>query len=191
MRKTPVVLGVLSIIFGSLTAVTSFVSMGLGPLFAKLGQFTRDLPGQTETQRAQLEASQVSFAHLTSYLVVSSAIFVVMSTALVVLGVGLYRRRAWARRATVGWAIVGLALTVGSFIFSVAWLQPHQLEWQRQVYAARGVTPPFELGRATHIATALFGHLLYCAYPTVLLALIGRRSAVNDFARSTASPPAA
>lgn len=181
MRKTPVVLGVLSIIFGSLGAVMSLVAMGMGPLFEKLSQVTSNLPGQTEMQRAQLEASQASFAHMTSYLVISSAVLVVTSTALVVIGVGLYRRRAWARPATVAWAIVGLALVVGNFIFSVAWLQPHQLQWQQEAYAAHGVTPPFVLGRSSQSIIALFAALFYSAFPTVLLALVGRRSAANDF----------
>src|SRR4051794_1455135 len=141
MRKTPVVLGVLSIIFGSLTALMSLVGMGMGPFFAKLAQVTRDLPGQTEVRRARLEASQASFAHVTSYLYVTSTVLVIMSIALVVIGVGLYRRRAWARQATVAWAIVALTLACGDFIFNVGWMQPHQLEWQREAYAARGVTP--------------------------------------------------
>jgi hypothetical protein len=192
MRKTPVVLGILSIIFGSLTAVLSLVAMGMGPLFAKLTRLTDNLPGQTDTQRAQLEASQASFAHMTSYLTISSAILVVMSTALVVIGVGLYRRRAWARQATVAWAIVGLALVVGTLVYSVAWLQPHQRQWQHEVYAARGVTPPFEIGSASQAFLAFFGALFYCAFPAVLLALVGRRSAANDFLpRATPSTPAA
>lgn len=188
MRKTPVVLGVLSIIFGSLTAVLSLVGMAMGPLFAKLSQMTDNLPGQTETQRARLVAAQASFAHMTTYLVVSSAFYVVMSIALVFVGVGLYRRRAWARRATVAWAVTALVLVVGSFVFTVAWMQPHQIQWQHESYAAQGVTPPFEFGETSRTVLALFGHLLYCPFPTVLLALIGRRSAVNDF---TASTPAA
>jgi hypothetical protein len=181
MRKTPVVLGVLSIIFGSITAVTSFLALGLGPLFSKLAQLTGSIAGQTATQRAQIEASQASFAHLTGYLMVSAAVFVVMSIALVVVGIGLYRRRAWARRATVAWALTGIVLVVANFIFSVAWLQPHQRAWQHEVYAARGVTVPFELGAASQISIALFSMFLYCAFPAVLLALIGRRSAARDF----------
>jgi hypothetical protein len=192
MRKTPVVLGVLSIIFGSLGAVMSLLAMGLGPMFAKLSDVTANLPGQSETQRARLAASQASFAHITSYLVTTSAVLVVMSAALVIIGVGLYRRRAWARRATVVWAIVGLALVAANFVYSVAWLQPHQLEWQRQAYAERGVTAPFEVGGLGGVIASFFGALMYCAYPAVLLALVGRRSAANDFLpAATASTPAA
>jgi hypothetical protein len=181
MRKTPVVLGLLSIIFGTIVAVLSLLAMGMGSFIEKLSQFAASVPGQSEMQRAQLEASQASFAHMTSYLVVSSVFYVVMSISLVVVGVGLYRRRAWGRRAAVGWAIVGLALVVASFVFTVAWLQPHQLQWQREAYAARGLTPPFELAGAGGATLAFFGHLMYCAFPIVLLALIGRRSAANDF----------
>ena len=56
MRKTPVVLGVLSIIFGSVVAVLSLVAMGMGPMMAKLSQLTANVPGQTDAQRAQANA---------------------------------------------------------------------------------------------------------------------------------------
>lgn len=192
MRKTPVVLGVLSIIFGAVTGVLSLLSVFIGPMFAKLGEITANLPGQTELQRAQLQASQESFAALSSYIAVSSAVYLAMSVALVVVGVGLYRRRAWARRAAVVWSLVGFLLIVSNFVFTVGWMQPHQREMQHAAYAAHGVTPPFELGAGAQTAMTFFGALLYAAFPAVMLALIGRRSAVNDFLpRATASQPAA
>src|ERR1700741_2049739 len=119
MRKTPVVLGVLSIIFGSVTAVLSLISAFMGPMFQKLGDLTRNLPGQTDLQRAQMEASSESFAHMTPYLTISSTVSLVMSIALVVVGVGLYRRRAWARRSTMYWAGVALALTVANAVYMI------------------------------------------------------------------------
>ncbi|MCU1281187.1 MAG: hypothetical protein JWM53_4733 [bacterium] len=191
MRKTPVVLGVLSIIFGSVTAVLSLLTLFIGPFFSKLSQFTANLPGQSEAQRAQMEAADASFAALAGYMKVSSAAFLIMSVALVIVGVGLYRRRAWARRAAVAWSLAGIVMVVVNFVFSVAWMQPHQREVQHAIYAAHGVTPPFELGAGSQTALVFFSTLMYCAFPTVLLALVGRRSAVNDFLPATSSTTAA
>ena len=98
MRKTPVVLGVLSIIFGSLLAVMSLLTLAVGPLFSKLSQLTANLPGQGELQRAQLEAADASFASMAGYMKVSSLFFLIMSVALVIIGVGS-TAGAWARRA--------------------------------------------------------------------------------------------
>jgi hypothetical protein len=187
MRKTPVVLGVLSIIFGALTAVMSLLSAFLMPLFSKLTQLTANLPGQSELQRAQLEAADASFAELGPYVRISSLFFLAMSVALVIVGVGLYRRRAWARRTTIGWAIAGLLLVMGNFIFNAIFLQPHQRAVQHAIYAAHGVTPPFELGPGAQTAMLFLGVLMYCAFPAVLLALIGRRSAEHDFLPATSS----
>lgn len=181
MRKTPVVLGVLSIIFGSVMAVFSLLSAFLGPMFQKLGEVARNLPGQTELQRAQMEASSESFAHLTPYMTLSAVVYLVMSIALVVVGVGLYRRRAWARRPAIAWAAVALALTVANAVYMIGWMQPQQREVQRAVYAAHNVTIPFELPSSVQTGIVLWSALLYAAYPTVLLALIGRRSAARDF----------
>ena len=189
MRKTPVVLGVLSIIFGSVMAVSSVVTALMGPLFQKLGDLTRNLPGQTELQRAQMEASSDSFAHMTPYLTTSSIIYAVMSIALVVVGVGLCRRRALARRATICWAGLALTLTVANAVYMIAWMQPQQRQVQRTVYAAHGVTIPFELPSGVQTGMVLASALLYAAYPTVLLALIARRSASRDFLQK--SPTAA
>jgi hypothetical protein len=186
MRKTPVVLGVLSIIFGSLTAVWSLGMLFMGSLFQRIGELTANLPGQTELQRAQLEAANESFAQIDWYMKLTGVLYLVMSVALVVVGVGLYRRRVWARRATVMWALAGIAFTVVNTIFQIAWLQPHQREIQAAVFARHGVTPTLELGAGAQVTMAIVSLLMYSAFPTVLLALIGRRSASRDFLPASA-----
>src|SRR3954471_14675219 len=112
MRKAPVVLGVLSIVFGSLIGTLCRLSGFMGPFFKRMAALTETLPGQTELQRAQMEAATSSFDSMSGYMTVTSSVLGVMSVALVVLGVGMYRRRAWARRVAVVWALVAIALTV-------------------------------------------------------------------------------
>jgi hypothetical protein len=181
MRKTPVVLGVLSIIFGSVGAVMSLLTLFIGPALSKLSQFAKNLPQQGELQRAQLEASDAMFSELAGYMKLTSFTLLVMSAVLVVIGVGLYRRRAWSRPATVTWSLVGVALVVANFFYSTLYQQPHQRAIHDAIYAAHGVTAPFEIGAAGQMGIVLFSSLMYCAFPAVLLALIGRRSALRDF----------
>jgi hypothetical protein len=185
MRKTPVTLGTLSITFGSLIGAWSTLAFFLGPMFAKLSEFTKNLPGQGELQRAQMEAATAVLDAQSGYMKVSSVVFLLMSAALVVIGVGLRGRRRWARSGALAWSVFGLLLLVANSVAALGWLQPHQREIQQAVYAAHGVTPPFELGSGSQGVLTIFGMLLYAVYPIVLLALLGRRSAVNDF------PPAA
>jgi hypothetical protein len=181
MRKTPVVLGVLSIIFGTLTGGCCLLAPLIGPMFAKLSELTRNVAVQSELQRAQMEAATAALTAQAGYMMVTSTVLGVMSIALIVIGVGLYRRRPWARRAAVWWSLVGLLLIVVNYVYAIGWLQPHQREVQDAIYAAHGVTPRFQMARQSEIVASLFGVLFYAVYPIVLLALLRRRSAVNDF----------
>jgi hypothetical protein len=181
MRKTPVVLGVLSIIFGALTATCCLMSGLMVPFFKRVSTLANNVPGQGELQRAQMEAATAAFDSMGGYMTVTSIVLGAMSVALIVIGVALYRRRAWARRATVVWGLVAIALTLINTVYAIGWLHPQQLAAQHAIYAAHGVTPPFEMGRGGTAASTIVGALFYLAYPIVLLALIGRRSASRDF----------
>jgi hypothetical protein len=185
MRKTPVTLGTLSIVFGSLIGAWSILAFFLGPMFSKLSEFTRNLPGQGELQRAQMEGATAAMEAQAGYMKLSATIFLLMSAALVVIGVGLRGRRLWAKKSALAWSALGLLLIVVNTVVAFAWLQPRQREIQHAVYVAHGVTPPFEFGAGSQGALTIFGMLPYVVFPILLLALLGRRSAVNDF------PPAA
>ncbi|HEY2747854.1 MAG TPA: hypothetical protein VGL86_24700 [Polyangia bacterium] len=181
MRKTPVVLGVLSIVFGMLSAACCMLAPLIVPMLAKLSEITGALPGQSDLQRAQMEAAQAALTAQATYMTVTSIVLGIMSISLVVIGVGLYRRRRWALRPTLWWALLGLALVVVNYVYALGWLQPHQRELQQAIYAAHGVAPAFQLSRTSEIVGSIFGVAMYSAYPIVLIALLGRRSAVNDF----------
>lgn len=185
MRKTPVTLGVLSITFGALMAVGSASSLLLGPLFDKLSAFSRTLPGQTETARAQMEAAQALMRAEQGYTDVRSLVFVLMSIVLIVIGIGLYRRRAWARRAAIGWGAAALGVLVVDAALYFGWLHGHMLAVENAVYAAHGLATPAALPRAAQSAGFVFGLLLDAVYPLVLIALCGRASAANDFVSPT------
>jgi len=184
MRKTPVVLGTLSIIFGSLTGAWSLFTPMVGPLMQKMFAFTRNLPGHDARFDASHEASLAVLGAQQGYMLTSAVIYVLMSAALVVIGVGLHRRRAWARRAGVGWGLLALAILVGFGIYSFGWMQPHSAELQHAAYAARGLPDPPRVAGAQGTAFVL-SEMLYAVYPIVLLALLGRRSAARDFVSPT------
>lgn len=187
MRKTPVTLGVLSITFGALTALGSVFTFFLGPMFEKLFSFTRAIAPQSPLQTAQMEAAEAVLKAQNPYTQASAAVYVVMSVALIVIGIGLYKRRPWARRGAIGWAALALVELVGNGVFSFVWFQPHLREVQRAVYAAHGLAMPFGTSPAFTGGTVLFSLFIYAAFPTVLLALLGRPSAAADFVSAPAA----
>jgi hypothetical protein len=181
MRKTPVVLGTLAVVFGSLVGAWSTLAFFIGPMLHKLGDFTKNLPGQGELQAAQMEAATKQLDAQGGYMMASSTLFLIMSAILVVIGVGLYRRRPWARRAAIYWSVVALVELMVNTVFAVAWLQPKQREIQDAVYAAHHVTPPFDVTGGLQTGALAAGMLLYASFPIVMLILLGRRSAEHDF----------
>jgi multisubunit Na+/H+ antiporter MnhG subunit len=184
MRRTPVILGTLSITFGSLTAAWSLFGFFVGSMFGKMTELTRSLPNHAGQADAHLEAAAEVMRAQDFYMRVNAAVFLVMSAALVVIGVGLYRRRPWARRAAIGWAVVGLLVLVAHTIVSFAYVQPHALEVQHAVYAAHGLPDPPQLPSGAQGAAVVLSQLFYVPFPIVLLALLGRRSASGDFVQA-------
>jgi hypothetical protein len=172
MRKTPVVLGVLSIIFGAVVAVyaavTPFVNSGMTKLVRAGGQI-------------QAEATTAAFDAQRGYLQLTTAVYVPMSLALLFIGIGLYRRRVWARRAAIGWSLVGVVWLIVSTVIAIGWMVPQSHAARLAVYAAHGVRPPFDISTGAQISIVIFAKLFYAPFPVVLLALLGRRSAANDF----------
>lgn len=85
MRKTPLVLGALSIVFGVITAaLMTFAVLAAPPSDA----------GSAERR----------------YQVMSTTTFAVLALLLIVVGIGLARRRRWSRGAGIAWAIAALAV---------------------------------------------------------------------------------
>jgi hypothetical protein len=181
MRKTPVVLGTLAIIFGSLTAAWSLLYMFVGSLIGKMLDLLRALPGDNAVH---VEATEAIVRVQEPFWRVSYAVYLVMSVALATIGVGLYRRRSWARTAGVRWAMVAILCCVVMAIAQIAYLQPHMREANRAVYAAHGLAEPMDLPPLAQAMSVVIGQLLYAAFPTVLLALLGRRSAARDFVQA-------
>jgi hypothetical protein len=189
MRKTPVVLGVLSMVLGGVTAFTSLFGLMTQPLTKGWMGMFGDLmskaprragaPDPGEMMRRGAEAMEA----VRPYQMVLSGTLLVLSLVVVVIGYGLYHRRAWSRAAAIGWAIAALC-----FVPVMAWIQggviqprtqaamydamPHQGSQQMQFMRT--------FGRMQAVAAAFGAVFMYTPFPVVLLALMGRKSAKND-----------
>ena len=131
MRKTPLVLGALSIVFGVITAaLMTFAVLAAPPSDA----------GSAEGR----------------YQVMSTSTFAVLSLLLIVVGVGLARRKRWSRVAGIAWALAALAVV------------------EFQFYIFGQIAQSRTLGMYATLAVESI-------FPLTMFVLLARRSAKDDF----------
>jgi hypothetical protein len=188
MRRTPVVLGVLSIVFGSLVAAyASFqlASQSLARDFAeRLAQMSAaSAPREGRPDpRLVLEGVTRALSDLGPYPAAISAGLVVLSLALIGVGVGLYRRQPWSRPAALLWSAAALIFLPFEIYIKTQLIVP-------RVHAA--LLASFDDAHLpTHMLTRVLRHaprlvtatdlLVYAPFPIVLLFLMGRASAKGD-----------
>src|SRR5215510_10798803 len=112
MRKTPVVLGVLSMVFGGITVLFSGVQMAAQPLtkqlMASIGKSVPQRQGEQNAGELFERLGKLS-DELKVYNYLTNGIMLALSIALIFVGVLLYQRRAMSRPAAVTWSIAALA----------------------------------------------------------------------------------
>jgi hypothetical protein len=185
-RKTPVVLGILSIIFGSITAFFQLIGMVMSMVFGSLlsgfmgSQAMQNATAQDPQAAKFLELFPKMMAMMKPYVIAQGVVLTVLSIGLIFVGVGLHKRRHWARRATLIW--VGLSVIgIVTRIVSQAMMNARV----RELFGELINHPQFKAQAAMQsemtIMSALIVVITWGAYPTILAVLVGRPSAVDDF----------
>src|SRR5947209_6975553 len=141
MRRTPVVLGILSMVFGGLVALYSSVGLATqslvkdwGQTFGKLGQIGPRRPGQPDPSAA-LEAIGQVVDQLKPYTYAISGGMVAFSLALILIGWGLYKRQAWSRPASLLWSGLALAFIPFQIYVQTQIVQPRMHEAMMKMFA--------------------------------------------------------
>lgn len=168
MSKRATVLGVLSIVFGLLTVSYTLLNLLV------FQSFMRSLTafGPTDAQQVPFLAAANELVDAQRPLMVAMGVpFVVMSIALTVVGVGLYRRRAWGRAGAVAWAWLALLVLVGIIVANVVWLHPEMTRLSAEIYAKHHVQAPVS-SEATQLLGTVGTFCFYAPFPLVLLALL-------------------
>ena len=188
MRKTPVVLGVLAMVFGGIQVLMSGVSL-IGQPFSKqmingMGKAFSGLPrqpgqpdvGDTFERLGRLSEELKLYTYLTGFAMLA------LSIALIVVGYLLYKRRGQARPFTVAWAITAIAYLPVQIWVHVKVILPRSAAITRQMLAAdphaSGLMDTVSAWQA--VGTVIFYAVLYAPFPLLLLWLIGRGSAKSD-----------
>jgi hypothetical protein len=189
MRKTPVVLGVLNIVFGALVAAWSLFGL-IGQSFASgmmemMKGFSKSLPTRPGMPNLPDFYGQMKdlIETVKPYFTVLLLVKVLFSVALVWIGWGLYRRISSYRKLAVYWSLCAIGINIGEAIFNLAYYLPKvnailtefyknmpvgMADFQRSMSSMGG-----EVG-------AIGGVIFNSAYPIVLLILMSRASAKND-----------
>jgi hypothetical protein len=189
MRKTPVVMGVLAMVFGGIQALMTVVSLvsapfskqmmgGMGKAFSNLPR----KPGEPDVSQVfdrlgKLTEELKVWTYLTNFAMLAFA------ATLIIVGYLLYKRRAQSRKLTVAWAIAALAYLPIMLWVQVKIIQPRTTEITRQMMEsmdpnASGFMQAFSSVQG--VATVVMVLVMYTPFPVLLLWLIGRQSAKND-----------
>jgi hypothetical protein len=191
MRKTPVVMGVLSMVFGGIQVLMTAVSLVSAPfskqMMGSMGKAFSGLP-RRETdpdvsdvfdKLAKLTEELKLYTYLTGFAMLALAI------TLIIVGYMLYKRRAQARQFTIAWAAAALAYLPVQIWVHVKVILPRTQAITEQMLkgmdsAASGFMQSF--AGVQSIGTVIFYVVFYAPFPILLLWLIGRQSAKNDLA---------
>jgi hypothetical protein len=163
--KTPKILGILSIVFGSITAASSVwgvFSTGVAT------RFIRHLPQHI------VEAYERLVAETNLATTIQSAAFLIMSIALIWIGAKQLKYRAVAVKASIWWGGIALLVLVGA-VFQHMFIHGPALE--RYNDAIAGDTLP-GLGQMSAMM-GYVGLLAYVPYPIILIVTF-RKQAIVD-----------
>lgn len=188
MRRTPVVLGVLSMVFGglvSLYSVFGLLSQGMvkgltGTLAAATHNLGPPRPGQPDPA-VMMEQLGKLIDELKPYTYAISGGMLIMSLALVVVGWGLYKRAAWSRPASLLWAGCALVFLPFSIYINVGVVMPRTAEITSAYLGQMRMAGLMDSMMSMQKTITIISHIIfYAPYPVILAILMGRSSARND-----------
>ena len=192
MRKTPVTLGVLSMVFGGLVAAYSAAGIALssfsGTFLGNLGALARRAPQRPGEPDPAVLFSRIGemTRELAPYNNALLAGKVLFSLALVAIGYGLYKRQRWGRSGALAWSVLALLYLGAELIVRIGVIQPRMDEMLRHLFSsmpdgALDAAKVQALGNTQGAVAVIMSLVFYAPFPILLLALCGRRSAAADF----------
>ena len=167
-------MGILSIVFGSIVALADLWSLATAA--------TKFRPTFGNQDPADMAAAEQFTREIMPYTLTTDAMMLVMSIALIVIGVGLYKQRAMARLAALYWSAAGfVVLGVRTWLFEAKiWprMQPfmttimqHAMEKQHTSTKDMPFDPQAFASNVGH-ASQYVSIVILAVYPALLLLLL-------------------
>jgi hypothetical protein len=199
MRKTPLVLGGLSIGLGCLTSLTSLTGLFVQPMMkgwlSSMGHFMDKMPRRAGQPSPvdMMEKGAAAVETLRPYQTALSGTLLAFSIVLVAIGLGLYRRQIWSRTAALAWAIAALAWVPVMVYLQAFIIQPQTQQAMMTSFQGPGTPPGLNnfMGSMLQfqvIATVISTVAFYAPFPIVLLATLCKKKAREDFVPGAAAP---
>jgi hypothetical protein len=187
MRKTPVVMGVLSMVFGGLQTAISALTLASQPFskgmmtdFSKAFSGLPKEEGQPDPSAMFEELGRVT-EELKIYNYAMHGVMVVLSIALIVIGYLLFHRKREARPAAVGWALAAMAYLPVTLYIELKIILPKTAAIMGQMFKGSSQESFMQGFSGMTGAVTVIGNLvLHAPFPILLLILIGRRSTKGD-----------
>lgn len=153
---TPRTLGMLSIVFGSLVAAMSALGLIAGKQMGMMMQ-------GSESQK-ELLARFAEQTHGVSMF--QSSVMLVMSLALIYIGVGQRKYMRWATGASVKWGVIALIYLVVNLVIQFTVVMPALDKFMAEMTHGLGSDVP--IGGMMKIGQFI-GVAMYAAYPIILI----------------------
>lgn len=175
-KKRPVavlVMAVLSLIYGSLGALSVLIMACAGIFFYSVYQSAFD--AKTKEQFGEIyDAVSRDMPGLVTYTILSLTYSLIAAIFLLITGIGLLKMRRWARMAAITYAVISILALIPNTIYSVAYLQPGIERFQRGMEAKHprppaAPAPVFEQNRTSQLISAGFGVVVGLALPVALI----------------------
>jgi hypothetical protein len=163
--KAPRTLGIVSLVLGALVSLQSLVGalagQALGMSMLRMPMIERVYgPGTIERYMERIGPATR----------LQSAIFLVLSLGLLLVGLGQLGYRAWARRWSVVWGVGALVALIPVAVIMVTVLGPAQAELMRSVAHRMGGPDMSAMGVMSTVMSLFF----YAPYPIILIVVFRR-----------------
>lgn len=169
--KIPQVMGILSIVFGSLVGLFSlFGLLGTGMM---MGMPTGgEVQGFDQTYEDFLEIARVPN-------LINGVLMVGMSIALLVIGIGQVKYRKWAAQASVAWGAAALVVLVILAVVQFTMVAPAMQQLFDDLAASEPEAAQFaEFGSMMGVM-GIFRLALYLPYPILMIVFFRKRPVVE------------
>lgn len=176
--SAPKVFGVLSIVFSSITLLTSLFSSCLGLFGGGMTSLSNTLPGNT-ADAPRIKEMMEFMGTIYTAMGAQGVVFLVMSAILLFVGIGQLRYRRWAAQGSIYWSALALVVLVGVVVMSYAVIGPaYEKMFEMMSKGGASGALPSELtaklsgwiGGSTGIASVI----LYAPYPILMLIFFSR-----------------
>jgi uncharacterized membrane protein YhaH (DUF805 family) len=161
--SVPKVFGIIHICYASLGGIVTF--MGVAGVY-----FIQFLAQKGGDEFKEIRPMANAYDGMTSYVLIDAGLSILLAVMLLVSGIGLLKRRAWAIKLSNFWSVSRIVAAVGMMIWGLAVMS----DFQDQVTAGQNAQQQ-QLQQMGQNVGNVFGIIVVCIYPIVSLIFLSKK----------------